>query len=131
MCGVSNKKLQERLLREPELTLDRPIRICKADEDTRKLDLNKKNKRQYKKFNPGNSNPNIKPKAKCQYCGKFHEVCQCPAYGKKCLSCGKLNHFASVCLTSKRVKTMHVKNTIENMNVRLKVRMNSSLSPLK
>ena len=36
VCGVSNLKLQERLLREPELTLDRAILLCKADEDTRK-----------------------------------------------------------------------------------------------
>ena len=34
VCGINNLKLQERLLREPDLTLDRPILLCKADEDT-------------------------------------------------------------------------------------------------
>ena len=36
VCGVHNLKLQERLLRESDLTLDRAILLCKADEDTRK-----------------------------------------------------------------------------------------------
>ena len=36
VCGVSNLKLQKRLLREPELTLDRAILLCRVDEDTRK-----------------------------------------------------------------------------------------------
>ena len=34
VCGINNLKLQERLLREPDLTLDRAILLCKADEDT-------------------------------------------------------------------------------------------------
>ena len=36
VCGMNNLKLQERLLREPDLTLDRPILLYEADEDTRK-----------------------------------------------------------------------------------------------
>ena len=36
VCGINNVKLQERLLREPDLTLDRAILLCKADEDIRK-----------------------------------------------------------------------------------------------
>jgi hypothetical protein len=36
VCGTSNLKLQERLLRESDLTLDRAVLLCKADEDTRK-----------------------------------------------------------------------------------------------
>ena len=35
-CGINSSKLQERLLREPDLTLDRAILLCKADEDARK-----------------------------------------------------------------------------------------------
>ena len=34
VCCINNLKLQERLLREPDLTLDRAILSCKADEDT-------------------------------------------------------------------------------------------------
>lgn len=33
----------------------------------------------------------------CNYCGKFHEKFQCPAYGQRCAKCNKFNHFARVC----------------------------------
>lgn len=38
----------------------------------------------------------------CKYCGTLHKRRKCPAFGKTCLKCNKLNHFASVCLTSQR-----------------------------
>ena len=42
---------------------------------------------------------------KCFGCGKkLHEQGrkQCPAHGRKCNKCGKMNHFASVCMSSSR-----------------------------
>ena len=42
-------------------------------------------------------------KSCCKYCGKKHAPARCPAYGKKCNSCGRRNHFAIVC-QSKQVK---------------------------
>uniref|UniRef100_A0A8C5PGJ5 ribonuclease H n=1 Tax=Leptobrachium leishanense TaxID=445787 RepID=A0A8C5PGJ5_9ANUR len=35
----------------------------------------------------------------CMYCGKRHERLKekCPAFGKKCIGCGKANHFISQC----------------------------------
>ena len=33
----------------------------------------------------------------CRYCGKQHEPRQCPAYGKECNFCHKMNHFSTVC----------------------------------
>ena len=33
----------------------------------------------------------------CKFCGGSHLVRECPAYGKKCTSCGKTNHFSKVC----------------------------------
>ena len=50
----------------------------------------------------------------CRYCGKIHGKGQCLAYGKICSSCGKSNHFAAVCLTSKRGKVVHVENHSES-----------------
>ena len=145
VCGLSNMKLQERLLREPELTLDRAIHLCKADEDIRKQtdEIQKhaiqtdakvgsvKVKQKYKnrshnnqarnssqyeqKFKSKYSKKNKESKSKsCTYCGKIHERGPCPAYGKACSACGRLNHFAAVCLTSKRVKTVHVENESES-----------------
>lgn len=34
---------------------------------------------------------------KCNYCGRSHEPRKCPAYGKKCNKCKRLNHFSVVC----------------------------------
>lgn len=45
----------------------------------------------------------------CHRCNKFHPINQCPAWGKKCSNCGKMNHFAQVC------KNQSV-NFIQNQN---------------
>ncbi len=57
---------------------------------------------QYPKQQSGGFTETQRPgkKHKCQYCGLFgaHEKGKdCPAYGKKCHKCHKLNHFSSVC----------------------------------
>ena len=36
ICGVKSERLQARLLREGDLTLEKAISICKADEESRK-----------------------------------------------------------------------------------------------
>ena len=43
-------------------------------------------------------------KRKCYRCGRLldHKLKDCPAFGQTCNSCGKENHFASVCLSSKQ-----------------------------
>ena len=33
----------------------------------------------------------------CRWCGNNHRPRECPAYGKPCLHCGIMNHFARVC----------------------------------
>ena len=33
----------------------------------------------------------------CRWCGHSHRPRECPAYGKECLHCGIMNHFARVC----------------------------------
>ena len=44
---------------------------------------------------------------KCTYCGTKHERKKCPAFGKECTVCHKLNHFASVCKTKQVGSTVH------------------------
>jgi hypothetical protein len=39
---------------------------------------------------------------KCGNSGGVHARQQCPAYGKQCRACGKLNHFQKVCRSSKK-----------------------------
>ncbi|CAB3232298.1 unnamed protein product [Arctia plantaginis] len=39
----------------------------------------------------------LRPTPVCDRCGRIHEYNACPAYGRTCLRCSKLNHFAKVC----------------------------------
>ena len=136
VCGINSLKLQERLLRESDLTLDKAILLCKAEEDTQKQakeiqkrssetdnkvesvrfkrnsNRNNKSSKQVHSKHGYNKSESGKLNSKaCKYCGKLHEKGHCPAYGKVCSACGKQNHFAAVCLSSKRVKLVHVENT--------------------
>ena len=45
-------------------------------------------------------------KQNCRYCGPSHPPRQCPAYGHKCVECGKVNHFREV-HRSRRNRTVH------------------------
>ena len=44
----------------------------------------------------------------CSYCGRKHARGSCPAYGKQCKKCGKINHFAAMCRSSSANKVSHV-----------------------
>lgn len=50
----------------------------------------------------------------CNYCGRYHEKFQCPAYGLRCAKCNKLNHFAKVC----RVYTVQDNSTDQVCSMR-------------
>ena len=39
----------------------------------------------------------------CSYCGNLHKQKNCPAYGKKCRACSKLNHFERFCRSTARM----------------------------
>ena len=103
-------KLQELLLRETTLDLNRAIDICQAFEATKKYakemcsvqDINKVNysqkDRKKSTFSGGDMDSNM-PMNKCKFCGYNHEPnrFQCPAWGKTCNNCKGRNHFKSVC----------------------------------
>ena len=111
ICGVNSERLKARLLREEDLTLEKAINICKADENSRKelKNLTKddsskvnfvkhKSKKENNELKLANSKTE-KPKLpgdviKCGKCGKQHPSKQCPAYGKICHACRKPNHYA-------------------------------------
>ena len=45
--------------------------------------------------------------AKCKNCGSLHAPRKCPAYGTKCRSCGKDNHWAKVCRSTSSYTNEH------------------------
>ncbi|UYV70481.1 K02A2.6-like, partial [Cordylochernes scorpioides] len=104
--GIQDKALQERLLREPNLTLLKAIEMCKTDEISKqqiKIMQNNQNIcqiRKYEKKHSPKQNQESEKEFKCQRCGKSHRAKNCPAWGKRCSKCKKINHFAAFCKSS-------------------------------
>ncbi|UYV73923.1 K02A2.6-like, partial [Cordylochernes scorpioides] len=104
--GIHDKVLKERLLREPNLTLLKAIEMCKTDKISKqqiKIMQNNQNICQIRKYEKKHSpkrNQESEKEFKCQRCGKSHRAKNCPAWGKRCSKCKKMNHFAAFCKSS-------------------------------
>jgi hypothetical protein len=120
VCGIRNPRIREKLLAEGNsLTLERAVEVCRIYETTQA---------QLKSFDNNSHHPPIKqevdvvyrkqPKpadarsrsrgTECYFCGGIYGPGHsCPAKGKTCSKCRKLNHFAKVCCSK-------VVNAIEN-----------------
>ena len=108
VLGVNSKKVQERLLREAELSLEKAIQICRAAENVKmqakeiKGASNEASVEAVSKEESLSKQRNVEGKHRqkvknCKYCGGEHEYGKCPAYRRQCNKCGKYNHFAAVC----------------------------------
>lgn len=108
VVSVKDVRLRQRLWENQEITLNEAIQKCRAAELTeiqmKQLNHDQKNiieapidKIQSRTRRPTFQAPSNK--SKCNYCGYEHarDKEKCPANGKKCLQCGLMNHFASVC----------------------------------
>ena len=113
--GIHDTKVRERLLRETNLTLIKTDEICRAAESmteqmrivgqsndaTTSVHAVRKLAGQKKRMTKEASRSTKSETAKeCWNCGRQHgrqpkELC--PAFGKSCDLCGKLNHFANKC----------------------------------
>jgi hypothetical protein len=109
VLGVNNKIVQEKLLAIDKLTLQRAISVCRSYEATMsqmkelhgqgqelKIDVVKQKSNQKTQKEPTTKKNEI---FKCKRCETKHKAGECPAYGKKCHKCGKLNHFQIACKT--------------------------------
>ena len=116
VCGTNSEEVRQRLLRIDDLSLQKAISVCRVDAESRKsskyiaetsgevFGLRSSNKphrfrrevtKDTKKFTEG-------PRRPCGCCGLVHNRKQCPAYGKRCHKCNKLNHFSKYCRSSNR-----------------------------
>ena len=108
--GIKDSKTRERLLRTSELTLKKTDEICHAAESM---------SAQMRVVEESSTSPTVsaierdrsKPKLvengseprrsrECWNCGRRHDIQKrelCPAYGKRCSKCRRLNHFAAKC----------------------------------
>ena len=106
VLGVNNVKTRERLLRVPDLTLEKAFDVVRSAEATEKQIKELENdasvygvKRE--KITPPNWKTPRNNEAKriskktfnCRNCGTRHGARECPAYGKTCHHCYKQHHF--------------------------------------
>jgi hypothetical protein len=112
VLSCTDARVQERLLREPGLTLDKTLELCRAAEAAQQQlrVINSGSGTEQTSFSPvvsavSGSNQaagNFSPRKQCGNCGTNHAPRSCPAFRKICSSCGKENHFASVCRSTNR-----------------------------
>lgn len=130
--NVRETRLQEQLINEKDITLEKTLEKCRSAEIS---------KFQINEFSKGNQHPmaNVsainkkkqpmkqmktgKPTTKiinnCRNCGQVsHPVNQCPAFNQKCRKCKKPNHFAKVCRskTNSNYSVHEVENEEVNMS---------------
>lgn len=122
VVGIRKAVVKERLLREPELTLESAISICRADEESQKsLTLMKgptnnvhsiKSHKMREKQKPQKKSETVTAaQATCRKCGFSHKPKSCPAYGKTCRVCNKPNHFAKMCRAKKIIACAQTSHT--------------------
>ena len=100
VLGCSDKSLQERLLREANVSLKKAIEISHSSEaskmqvklltkpkDVMQVQYTASGSRIARTVNQGRKD------SKCHKCGLVHRFYTCSAYGKRCHHCGILNHF--------------------------------------
>ena len=123
--GIRDAKTRERLLRESELTLERTDEMChaaesmmsqmKVFEDSQGVTVN--TLASGKEVKTAEGSPKPKRTRECWNCGRRHEFHKrelCPAYGKTCLKCKKLNHFAHKCRGKGSSSSIRIVNEEEN-----------------
>ena len=91
VIGIKSNTIRAKLLGDSELTLEKAITTCRTSEITSK---------QLKKMDGDNDSVNLIQsnfRKACRYCGEHHKRGQCPAYGKRCDKCSRMNHSSKVC----------------------------------
>lgn len=129
VMGIRDRKLQQKLLENKDLTLELAVNKCRVTELSKEhaqviqkqepvtVDLvSSRAKHEAKYFNNSKKNMNYSRKFyKCLKCSLEHGPAECPAFGQTCYKCKKLNHFAKGC-KSKNIASIEVENT-ENNNL--------------
>ena len=122
ICDMTDSKLRQDLSKIPELSLDKCIENCCLAKLSKERSKEIEDNARVYAFNAGQGGKQNRSRKvrheynskqlynavgmdrKCKYCGGMHEwnKTKCPAYGKECRKCHKLNHFASVCKTKRQ-----------------------------
>lgn len=110
VSGILDLSIQERLLQNSSLTLKIAENICRAAEvskiqvkeirSDKGVDLIKH--KEGARYKAGKKEARYQEAASsveydCLKCGQHHSRMKCPAYGKICNNCKRMNHFAVGC----------------------------------
>ena len=139
--GIQDRQLREELLKIPDLDLQRCLSICRAAELSKtrtkpleegeavnsRKDLTKRGKVSANKSHGKSANKrrdrnarDSSPKEvlRCKFFGGKHRAAEksCPEFGKRCSACGRINHFASRCLSKTRVNVVESESEASSMN---------------
>ncbi|UYV72146.1 K02A2.6-like [Cordylochernes scorpioides] len=99
VLGIIDKQTKRQLISDPQLTLQKAIDVCKANESANKQieNLTKNTQEEVNKLNIRKKTVNqnkMKKNIPCRYCATFHEHNRqkCPAWNQTCRKCNKKNH---------------------------------------
>ena len=116
--GLYDKKLQEHLLRESSLDLNKMVEVCRIVEVTcsqahviqhsTAVNPDYNVNKIHRQFSNNQESQKESPDLirKCKFCSFFHKTDSCPAYGKLCDNWKNKNHFAKCC-NAKKVNNVH------------------------
>lgn len=116
IAGVRDHQIRKELLKAGDIPVDDMVKKIKDYEQIE--DLAKKFERMAASNEPPRDAFKVtatkRAENNCKYCGGKHQKDKnkCPAYGKRCLDCGRLNHFRKVC------RAKPTKKKFRNRNVR-------------
>ncbi|UYV79648.1 K02A2.6-like, partial [Cordylochernes scorpioides] len=119
VLGIIDKQTKRQLISDPQLTLQKAIDVCKANESANKQieNLTKNTQEEVNKLNIRKKTVNqnkMKKNIPCRYCATFHEHNRqkCPAWNQTCRKCNKKNHWAKVCKSRMRtVQSLESQNS--------------------
>ena len=117
--GCSNTKVGEKLMDEGEkLTMDKAIQIAQNYEYCQQqlssmtmlspsnVDVNKCGSKPGRRQPKQTKEKQMQPSKHCENRGTLHKKDKCPAYGKVCHECKKMNHYSKMCRSKKTVHNL-------------------------
>ena len=122
ICGVAYNKLRERLLREADLTLANAIKLGQAAEETQIHVKQIKTEQEHSVYkiqktrSEASKSEDILIINNCRFCPYSHPKGKCPAFGKRCNNCKKMNHFANRCLSKKNANVININDRTNRRN---------------
>ncbi|XP_028412526.1 uncharacterized protein LOC114535409 [Dendronephthya gigantea] len=108
LIGGKSSKIRKRALRDPTFDLKAMLIEGRRDEQstfqTKEIESKETKDGEMNRIEQQcRNNTNNTSKSKCRNCGRdFPHISVCPARGKSCNKCGKLNHFAMMCRSTQK-----------------------------